>query len=186
MEREEEMKSYTYLWLRDNGTPYYVGKGRKCRATEAHRAGYRLSPPPSNRIIMQEWPTEQMALYAERFLIAYYGRKNIQTGCLRNLTDGGEGIVGVKFSPETIERKRAAGKITGFKPGHVPANKGKKTAPEVLAKLSKIRKGKLLGHPYWGPKKRTEASKRKTSESGKLAWIRRKARDADSSSLVCS
>jgi hypothetical protein len=178
------MKSYTYLWLREDGTPYYVGKGRKCRATETHRAGHKLSPPPTDRIILQEWPNEELALEAERFLIAYYGRKDLGTGCLRNLTDGGEGITGVKFSSETLKRKRAAGKVSGFKPGHVPANKGKKTDPEVLARLSVIRTGKLLGHPYWGPKKRSEESKRKTSISGKLAWIARKARNENTGSLV--
>src|ERR1700676_2143899 len=61
-----EMK-YTYLWLREDGTPYYVGMGNKHRASARHRIGHA---PPRERIILQDWPTEAEAREAERFLIA--------------------------------------------------------------------------------------------------------------------
>jgi len=76
---------YTYLWLREDGTPYYVGKGHGKRAI---RKG---SPQYLSRILIQEHESEQDAFTAEKFLIAYYGRKDLGTGCLRNRTDGGEG-----------------------------------------------------------------------------------------------
>src|SRR5580692_6547786 len=59
-----EMK-YTYLWLRADGTPYYVGMGNKRRASARHRIGHA---PPRERIILQDWPTEAEAREAERFL----------------------------------------------------------------------------------------------------------------------
>ena len=78
---------YTYLWLREDGTPYYVGKGTGKRAN-------RTGSPPCDRIIIQEHESEEDALHAERFLISYYGRIDTGTGILRNFSDGGEGIPG--------------------------------------------------------------------------------------------
>lgn len=80
---------YTYLYLRENGAVKYVGKGTKKRAFESsnHRG---LTPKDKNLILLQEHPTEDDAFEAEKFFISYYGRKDLGTGCLRNLTDGGE------------------------------------------------------------------------------------------------
>ena len=80
---------YTYLWMRYDGSPYYAGKGKDDRAYYAHG---RITKPPKDRgrILIQEHESEQDALEAEKFLIAYYGRIDLGTGCLRNLTDGGE------------------------------------------------------------------------------------------------
>ncbi len=84
---------YTYLWLREDGTPYYVGKGCKRRAFEKHYLGHSrcLLPPTPNRVLTQEWADEEQAFEAEKFLIAYYGRKDNNTGILCNRTDGGCG-----------------------------------------------------------------------------------------------
>jgi len=83
-----EKTFYTYLYLRYDGTPYYVGKGSGNRAFSSQ---HRVKPPTNTtRIMIQEFPSEQDAFEAEKFLIAYYGRIDQGTGCLRNLTDGGE------------------------------------------------------------------------------------------------
>jgi hypothetical protein len=79
---------YTYLYLREDGTPYYIGKGCGHRAYISHQ-GHR-PPTDRSRILIQEFPSEADALFAEMFLIAYYGRKDLGTGILRNRTDGGE------------------------------------------------------------------------------------------------
>lgn len=90
---------YTYLWLREDGTPYYAGKGKDNRGFV--KENHRCSPPAQNElVIVQEWPSEEDAFEAEKFLIAYYGRRDLKTGCLRNLTDGGEGFSGLRFSEE--------------------------------------------------------------------------------------
>jgi hypothetical protein len=86
---------YTYLWLRDDGTPFYVGKGKDRRA-------FRKGAPIGERVLIQEHPNEQDAFAAEVFLISYYGRKDSGTGCLINRTSGGEGLINP--SKETRER----------------------------------------------------------------------------------
>src|SRR5271157_508148 len=58
---------YAYLWLREDGTPYYVGKGKGIRgfSDRTHRAH---APTELCRIIVQEFETEEDALFAEMFL----------------------------------------------------------------------------------------------------------------------
>ena len=89
---------YTYLWLREDGTPYYVGKGTYARA---HRKRH-----PKGQIILQAHLCEVDAFAVEKFLIAYYGRKDLGTGILRNRTDGGEGVGGRQVSEATRNKIR--------------------------------------------------------------------------------
>jgi hypothetical protein len=107
---------YTYLWLREEsstfpaGTPYYVGKGSGKRAFIKDKH-HHFPPQNSQCILIQEWPSEGDAYEAEKFLISFYGRIDNGTGCLRNLTDGGENPpkvswLGRKHSPETVEKIR--------------------------------------------------------------------------------
>src|SRR5271157_5628100 len=100
------MTFYTYLWLREDGTPYYVGKGTGQRAfVNYQRTIFR--PVQDERIIVQEHETESEALEAERFLISFYGRIDLGTGCLRNLTDGGEGLSGYLLTAVRAAQKFA-------------------------------------------------------------------------------
>jgi hypothetical protein len=110
------MNYYTYLWLREDGTPYYVGKGTGTRA-------WRKGAPHRDRVLVQEFPSEEDAFLSERFLIALYGRKDLGTGILMNCTDGGDGSSGAKRSEEFKKKLRAA-------------NMGKTLTPEHRKKLS--------------------------------------------------
>ena len=119
---DEERKYYVYIYLREDGTPYYVGKGTGYRAYDKHR---RLKPPEDlNRIIFHaENLTEEEAFAIEIEQIKKYGRVDNDTGILRNLTDGGEGSSGVIPSEETRAKMRAKMKEVY-------------SSPEVRAKLS--------------------------------------------------
>jgi hypothetical protein len=101
------MNYYTYAYLREDKTPYYIGKGKDNRVYKKHM----VPVPPNDRILfLKKNLTEQEAIKHEIYMIAIFGRKNNKTGILRNLTDGGEGSSGRKFSKETIERMSIAAK----------------------------------------------------------------------------
>ena len=97
---------YNYLWLREDGTPYYTGKGIGNRAYIPHRrrANVTLYPPIKDRIILYPAESEAYAFEVEKFLIWYYGRKDLGTGCLRNMSNGGEQPP--RPTPEAIEKIR--------------------------------------------------------------------------------
>jgi hypothetical protein len=82
---------YVYAYLRkSDDTPYYIGKGKGNRAWDK---GHSCTVPndTSKIVLLKENISEQEALDLEIELIAQYGRKDLGTGILRNLTDGGEG-----------------------------------------------------------------------------------------------
>ena len=107
------MNFYTYAYLREDGTPYYVGKGKGRRAFQKH-PGHTV--PPRDRIIfLKKNLTEEAAFTHEQYMIAVLGRKDINTGILRNRSDGGAGgTSGAIMSDEWRRKNRKPGKLNGF------------------------------------------------------------------------
>lgn len=101
---------YTYKWLREDGTPYYVGKGKGNRAWAIHKRKNVSHYPPEGRVeIIMEGLTEEEALLHEIWLIALYKRK-CEGGILINMTTGGQGPSDAKWklTDLTKQRMRAA------------------------------------------------------------------------------
>jgi hypothetical protein len=94
------MEYYTYAYLREDGTPYYIGKGKGNRAYVKHwrskiKGGY-FAPPEKNKIlILKKNLTEDEAYQHEMYMIEVLGRKDLGTGILRNMSAGGKGGKGV-------------------------------------------------------------------------------------------
>jgi hypothetical protein len=87
-------KFVVYAFCREDGTFYYIGKGTRKRAYSKRKHG--VNPPQDkNRVlILHSGLTEDVAFDYEIKLIEFYGRKDLGTGLLRNLTQGGEGVSG--------------------------------------------------------------------------------------------
>ena len=167
---------YTYVWLREDGTPYYVGKGTKNRAFL--RSRHRLSPPPDEYVIIQSFECEEDAFFAEKFLIALYGREDLGEGRLLNLTDGGENPPpkkkGCKGPSEEARKKISETlKRKGIKPpsrlgmpsrGGIKGRKCRPQSEEQRRKHSEFMKGRTHHKGF----KNSEESKKKMSESAKL------------------
>lgn len=120
---------YVYAYLRKNDlTPYYIGKGHDNRAWQDHK--HIIVPTDKRRIVILETNlTELGALAIERRMIRWYGRKDNNTGILRNQTDGGEGVV----NPSTSARLKMSN-----------AKKGKPRSDETRSKISKTTTGRKL------------------------------------------
>ena len=103
---------YVYLYLREDGTPYYCGKGKDIRAWEEHRDIQNnrgvWTPKDLSRIAVTHWDLLEVgAFILERKTISWYGRKDIGTGILYNKTNGGEGSAGLVHTDEHKAKSKA-------------------------------------------------------------------------------
>ena len=137
------MHYYTYAYLREDKTPYYIGKGTGDRIYSTDK----ITKPPKDKsriIYLKQNLTEEEAFRHEIYMIDVFGRKDLGTGILHNRTDGGEGSSGCIPSEET---KRKLSEV----------NKGKIVSEETRKKISETSKGKTLSEEHI--KKISEANK---------------------------
>jgi NUMOD3 motif len=152
------MYYYTYAYLREDRTPYYIGKGKGNRIYYTYK---RIKPPKdkSRIIYLKQNLTEEEAFRHEIYMIAVFGRKDLGTGILQNLTDGGEGVSGLSHSEETKRKMSEVHKNPSEETRRKKrdARKGKTLSDETKRKMSEAHKGKT----------HSEQSKRKVSEANK-------------------
>jgi len=144
---------YTYAYLREDGTPYYIGKGKSGRINSSLHTIHL--PTEKERIIyLKQNLTDEEARKHEIYMIAILGRKDLGTGILRNMTDGGEGCAGRVLSEET--KKKLSDSHKGRKKGAAhrkalsEAAKKRKASEETREKMSKIFMGE--NNPSFGKK----------------------------------
>ncbi len=174
----------------DTGEVFYIGIGkvskrhissknpstyfsRAYNTSRRNRFWKRINDKHKRTVeILKITDDESLIKELEILLINYYGRRDIGEGTLCNLTDGGEGFVGLV---KTEEHKRKIGeKSKGRKPSAETiekirlTNTGKKLSEETRKTLSLKTKGTRLGkeNPFFG-KRHSEENKKRWSESKK-------------------
>lgn len=169
--------AYVYRHIRlDKNEPFYIGISNsetyERAYTKSHRNNmwHKIIKKTDYRVdIVIDGLTYEEAKEKECEFIALYGRININTGILCNMTDGGDGTVGYVFEEETREKIRQAN--TGWKPTEEmlkkmsKARKGKKFSEEHCKNLSKACMGRYLSDEI---KKKISESKRGVKLGGKL------------------
>lgn len=178
-------KYYVYeLWNPIKNLPFYVGYCKRRDRPQDH-INEAVLPQSENKVganphkiytirqiyqqqmeVIIKWVFEtnskKAAIDEEIRLISLYGRKDIGTGILTNMTDGGEGT-GKKIESEK-ERQRKRERFLGKTFEEIY---GEDKAKEIKEKISSKRKGYKTGRPSWnaGETKETNSSLKKLSQS---------------------
>lgn len=138
---------YIYRHIRpDTNEVFYVGKGNNLSSVGYKRKDWIFKRSKiwsdivkkNNEIfkseVIFECQTEDECNEKEIEFILLYGRKNLRNGTLANLTDGGDGCVGMRHSNETLNKLSISAK------NRTTPNpfKGKTHTVETRALLSKL------------------------------------------------
>lgn len=157
-------KYYTYMLVNpDTGAAFYVGKGTQKRfldhfkeaitnnSTNQHKTNTIKKILNLNKEVVVEIvlssDDERKCFLEEKRLIKLYGRKNNNTGCLTNVTDGGEG----GSFPHTEEHKQS---LREYNPGGIATSKSihqicPKTGRVIRTWDSTRQAGMSLGIKCW-------------------------------------
>ena len=150
---------YTYAYLREDKTPYYIGKGSNNRI---HKSRKGVKPPKnkSRIIFLKRNLTEEEAFKHEIYMISIFGRKDLETGILLNKTNGGEGASGVirslefksnlsEINKNKILSKEHKEKIGNAQRGDKNHNYGKSASQETRRKMSRAQLGEKHPKANW-------------------------------------
>lgn len=157
-------KYYIYRHIRiDRNEPFYIGIGSKQNRSHSnlkseYRRAFEKNRKESsiwNNIVSKTEYKVEILLESDSYefikekeieFIKLYGRINRNTGCLANMTDGGDGFIGYIPSKEKIEKHKLF--MTGRKQSEEEKQKRNKSrkgyvhSEETKIKMSNSHKGK--------------------------------------------
>lgn len=118
---------YVYAYFRPDGRPCYIGKGKGNRIAHRGKTGRnkhflnilaqaKASGQEMQSIKIAEGLTDQEAIQLEKDMILLIGRE-ANGGPLVNLTDGGDGAAGYRYTPEQREAHSARMRDRVMPPG---------------------------------------------------------------------
>jgi hypothetical protein len=147
---------YRHIRL-DTNQPFYIGIGlddipKRAYETRSRRSEWwnRIANKHGYEVhILFENVSIDFAKEKEKEFISLYGRINLGTGTLCNLTNGGDGITGWEPTSETLEKMRAAQKNKNVDylmhpdviAKRAQSNTGKKRTPEQCERLAAWQRG---------------------------------------------
>jgi hypothetical protein len=151
---------YTYAYLRDDRTPYYVGKGSGKRAYVKRKKSIKPPKDKSKIILLKQNLSEEEAFHHEKYMIFVFGRKDLGTGILHNKTNGGEGASGAvrslgfkehlrKINQNKILSEEHKEKLREANIGENNPNYGKSASKETKEKMSKSQTGENHWRSNW-------------------------------------
>ncbi len=137
----------------DTGEIFYIGIGkRQKRAYSKQKRNNHWSAVVNKHgysvEILLENVSRTEAIYSEMYLISFYGRMDLGTGRLVNMTDGGDGRDSIIVSKETRaklsnpyeKRKRSKEAQAAL----IEFHKGRKRSAETVRNISEAKKAKGL------------------------------------------
>jgi len=148
----------------DDSLPFYIGIGKKKNHGRAKTRFDRnkfwnniVNKHGFKYVILHENLSYEEACNVEVKLIAKYGRRDLGTGCLCNLTNGGEGKNGISEEERLIRSNRFSGKNN--------PNYGKQMSDDQKKKISDTLKQNKVAPPMWHTTEKAQLIKAKISKS---------------------
>lgn len=186
------------LWIEGEENPFYIGKGQDDRPYDhlnassynsrggnrhknntikkAHYGGKEIN------VFYLEWDLDEASAHTlETDWIAYYGRRDLGTGCLTNLTNGGEGVSGFVFPEEVLKRLSEVRKELWADPGRRSRQSATSKAvwyanPDLAANMSAVQKS-LWSDPGYA-EKMSKIRKELFSKPAHKALVSKRTREA--------
>lgn len=159
------------MYCREDGTPYYIGKGKGERI---HSPSHSVKlPDRERRKFLKTGLSEEESFRHEKYMISVLGRKDIGTGILRNLTDGGGGgtsgrVWGDEYKKHMSELQTGSNNSMYGMTGEKNPFYGKTHSEETIRRISETMKSRYSSgdiiHPWIG-RKHSEETKKKISET---------------------